>query len=95
MKGHFRKAGVPPKAVVKEFPVTPDAHVPVGAYCIYITYARLPDSKKYQRHPAFCDSFRSRPIRRHSRNLVRAELIISRMTTDSISIDLEKDSRVV
>ncbi|KAI0273382.1 mitochondrial 50S ribosomal protein L3 [Gloeopeniophorella convolvens] len=30
MLGHFKKAGVPPKRVVKEFPVTPDAHVPVG-----------------------------------------------------------------
>lgn len=32
MKGHFRKAGVPSKYIVKEFPVTPDAHLPVGAY---------------------------------------------------------------
>ncbi|KXN86912.1 50S ribosomal protein L3 [Leucoagaricus sp. SymC.cos] len=30
MLGHFRKAGVPPKRFVKEFPVTPDALVPVG-----------------------------------------------------------------
>ncbi|KAF8623486.1 hypothetical protein AX15_006269 [Amanita polypyramis BW_CC] len=30
MMGHFRKAGVPPKRIVREFPVTPDAHVPVG-----------------------------------------------------------------
>ncbi|KAL0946620.1 hypothetical protein HGRIS_012816 [Hohenbuehelia grisea] len=30
MHGHFRKAGVPPKRIVKEFPITPDAHVPVG-----------------------------------------------------------------
>jgi large subunit ribosomal protein L3 len=30
MRGHFKGAGVPSKAVVKEFPVTPDAHVPVG-----------------------------------------------------------------
>lgn len=30
MLGHFNKAGVPPKRIVKEFPVTPDAHVPVG-----------------------------------------------------------------
>lgn len=30
MLGHFRKAGVPPKRIVREFPVTPDAHVPVG-----------------------------------------------------------------
>ncbi|KAH9981074.1 mitochondrial 50S ribosomal protein L3 [Lactifluus volemus] len=31
MIGHFKKANVPPKRVVKEFPVTADAHVPVGA----------------------------------------------------------------
>ncbi|KAI9458489.1 mitochondrial 50S ribosomal protein L3 [Russula earlei] len=30
MSGHFKKAGVPPKRLVKEFPVTPDAHVPLG-----------------------------------------------------------------
>ena len=31
MLGHFRKAGVAPKRIVKEFKVTPDAHVPIGA----------------------------------------------------------------
>lgn len=30
MLGHFRKAKVSAKRIVKEFPVTPDAHVPVG-----------------------------------------------------------------
>jgi len=30
MRGHFRKAKVHPKRIVKEFPVTPDAHVPIG-----------------------------------------------------------------
>ncbi|KAK7693786.1 hypothetical protein QCA50_003358 [Cerrena zonata] len=30
MLGHFRKAGVGAKRIVKEFPVTPDAHVPIG-----------------------------------------------------------------
>lgn len=30
MLGHFKKAGVPAKRIVKEFPVTPDAHVPIG-----------------------------------------------------------------
>ncbi|KAF5347882.1 hypothetical protein D9757_013421 [Collybiopsis confluens] len=30
MLGHFRKAKVSPKRVVKEFAITPDAHVPVG-----------------------------------------------------------------
>jgi large subunit ribosomal protein L3 len=32
MIGHFKKAGVTPKRIVKEFPVTHDAHVPVGVY---------------------------------------------------------------
>jgi len=31
MRGHFAKAGVTPKRIVKEFPVTEDAHLPVGA----------------------------------------------------------------
>ncbi|KAH9945902.1 mitochondrial 50S ribosomal protein L3 [Epithele typhae] len=30
MLGHFEKAGVNPKRIVKEFPVTADAHVPEG-----------------------------------------------------------------
>ncbi|KAF8212120.1 ribosomal protein L3 [Mycena galopus ATCC 62051] len=30
MLGHFKKARVAPKRIVREFPVTPDAHVPVG-----------------------------------------------------------------
>lgn len=30
MLGHFRRAGVPPKRIVREFAVTADAHVPVG-----------------------------------------------------------------
>ena len=30
MLGHFDKAGVAPKYIVKEFPVTADAHIPVG-----------------------------------------------------------------
>ncbi|KAI0302250.1 mitochondrial 50S ribosomal protein L3 [Russula brevipes] len=30
MLGHFKKAGVPPKRILKEFPVTPDAHIPIG-----------------------------------------------------------------
>jgi len=30
MRGHFKKAGVQPKKMVKEFPVTADALVPVG-----------------------------------------------------------------
>ena len=32
MIGHFKKAGVPPKRIVKEFPVTKDALVPVGEW---------------------------------------------------------------
>ncbi|THG94672.1 hypothetical protein EW026_g6847 [Hermanssonia centrifuga] len=30
MLGHFKKAGVPAKRIVKEFSITPDAHVPVA-----------------------------------------------------------------
>ncbi|KAJ3993909.1 translation protein [Lentinula boryana] len=30
MQGHFRKAKVNPKRILKEFSITPDAHVPVG-----------------------------------------------------------------
>ena len=30
MRGYFKKAEVHPKHVMKEFPVTPDDHVPIG-----------------------------------------------------------------
>ena len=30
MIGHFNRAGVVPKRIVREFPVTADAHVPIG-----------------------------------------------------------------
>lgn len=30
MRGHFKKAGVHPKRIVREFPITPDAHIPIG-----------------------------------------------------------------
>ncbi|KAJ7046905.1 translation protein [Mycena alexandri] len=30
MLGHFNKARVPPKRIVREFAITPDAHIPVG-----------------------------------------------------------------
>ena len=30
MRGHFRRAKVHPKRIVKEFPITPDAHIPIG-----------------------------------------------------------------
>ena len=39
MIGHFKRAGVPPKRIVKEFPVTPDAHVPVGMLSNHSSYA--------------------------------------------------------
>lgn len=46
MLGHFRKAGVPPKRIVKEFPVTPDALVPVGEdfglHLLYLFSSVLP-----------------------------------------------------
>ena len=30
MRGHFKKAAVHPKRMVKEFPITEDAHIPIG-----------------------------------------------------------------
>ncbi|TFL07421.1 translation protein [Pterulicium gracile] len=38
MLGHFRKANVTPKRVVREFPITPDAHLPVGTTLSAIHY---------------------------------------------------------
>ena len=42
MLGHFRKAKVPAKRIVKEFPVTPDAHVPVGEPWLYRLISYVP-----------------------------------------------------
>ena len=41
MLGHFRKAKVPAKRIVKEFPVTPDAHVPVGEPWVVNSYCPM------------------------------------------------------
>lgn len=46
MLGHFKKAGVSPKRIVKEFPVTPDAHVPVGASSSYLSYVQSDELSK-------------------------------------------------
>ena len=48
MLGHFRKAKVPAKRIVREFPVTPDAHVPVGEYRVVTLCA---SSKMYTKEP--------------------------------------------
>lgn len=45
MLGYFKRAGVPPKRIVKEFPVTPDAHVPVGT--LLIVFRRATHSLRY------------------------------------------------
>lgn len=41
MQGHFRKANVSPKRIVKEFPITPDAHVPIGMRLIFVSFFRF------------------------------------------------------
>lgn len=51
MLGHFKRAGVPPKQIVKEFPVTPDAHVPVGTL-YHHSFATEPN-KIFARNYAF------------------------------------------
>lgn len=57
MRGHFRRAGVPYKAIVKEFPVTPDAHVPVGmcsvarAYPCVLSFLQARPSRLYTSFP--------------------------------------------
>lgn len=69
MLGHFRKAGVLPKRIVKEFPVTPDAHVPVG-----MSRRLLPSrihTQRYIRNNSVGDSFCSRTICRRRLQFVR------------------------
>lgn len=61
MIGHFKKAGVSPKRFVREFPVTPDAHVPVGESLNALRHhkgARLKSRRNY----IICDTFRSGAI---------------------------------
>ena len=68
MLGHFRKANVPAKRIVREFPVTADAHVPVGeprAFTFLYTISKL----NTRNHPV-CYPFRSRTIRGCSCKLV-------------------------
>jgi large subunit ribosomal protein L3 len=58
MRGHFKKAGVPPKRIVKEFPVTPDAHVPIGedmhAYGESDSDLFADDTRNYSLRYSFC-----------------------------------------
>jgi hypothetical protein len=61
MLGHFRKAGVPPKRIVKEFPVTPDALVPVGEPPSFPNNA---SGLKMIRNNAICNPFRAWAVRR-------------------------------
>jgi hypothetical protein len=73
MLGHFKKAGVPPKRMVKEFSVTADAHIPIG-WCpskrnLAWTY--------WNRDYPVCRPFRSWPICRRGRKLVSTSLIPS------------------
>lgn len=55
MLGHFRKAKVPPKRIVKEFPVTADAHVPVGAF--EVPFPPSQHSIGVYRNDTICHSF--------------------------------------
>jgi len=72
MLGHFRKAKVSPKRIVREFPVTPDAHVPVGTYIIYSTMLHVAHFQS--RYDAVCNTFCARTIRRRYCQLVRRYL---------------------
>lgn len=51
MLGHFRKAKVPAKRIVREFPVTPDAHVPVGESRVVTLNFICASSKMYTKEP--------------------------------------------
>jgi hypothetical protein len=59
MIGHFRKAGIRPKRIVKEFEVSPDAHVPVGAK--FDDYYCVSRPKVLARNNFFCHPFRAWP----------------------------------
>lgn len=61
MLGHFKKAGVPPKRIVKEFPVTPDAHVPVGMS--WTSVHESINSWYTRRHHPICYSFCTGAVR--------------------------------
>jgi large subunit ribosomal protein L3 len=70
MIGHFKTAGVKPKRIVKEFPVTPDAHVPIGRLII-LSVINFPLLTRYDRDDAFRCSFCARTVRRCHCKIVR------------------------
>ena len=63
MLGHFRKANVPAKRIVREFPVTADAHVPVGEFRVVTLSLIYAISKLNTRNHPVCYPFRSGTIR--------------------------------
>ena len=70
MIGHFKKAGVQPKRMVKEFPVTEDAHVPVGKPTSSNLFG-ISTRPLSLRDTTIIIALRPRPIRRRDRQLVR------------------------
>ena len=73
MQGHFLRAGVTSKYIVKEFPVTPDAHIPIGM-CKLEKYPMLPRislSLVSHRNDFICTTLRARTICGRDRKLVR------------------------
>lgn len=61
MLGHFRKAGVPPKRIIKEFPVSADAVVPVGELSTFSPLTS-PSPQLVLRNNIVRNSFRTRSI---------------------------------
>ena len=72
MQGHFLRAGVTSKYIVKEFPVTPDAHIPIGM-CKLEKYLMFPRSLflVYHRNDFIRTTLRARTICGRDRKLVR------------------------
>jgi large subunit ribosomal protein L3 len=60
MLGHFKRAGVPPKRIVREFEVTSDAHIPVGMHILSLQTAQK--DLMSCRNDTFCYTFRTRAI---------------------------------
>lgn len=91
MLGHFRKAQVPPKRIVKEFPVTPDAHIPVGESSGAAALEH--NLRESQRNNPVCNSLRPWSIRgcgcqfvstcQLRRNSIYATLVLGKVSKEA------------
>lgn len=92
MLGHFRRAGVPAKRIVKEFSVSADAHVPIGE-CSATTREILRELMCCRNH-IICYTFRTRTVCGCDCKLVSPVTICAKDIVTTLFSEPERVSKV-